>query len=198
MTTLLLMPSLAFADEDGLYAPAPPADSAFVRTINATSKTDEVIQINGNALNTENGSSIVSDYVILKEGSHKLSFSDLTKEVTLNAGKYYTLAVTADNNVKIFEDALIEDPTKATVYFCNFTKTPASLKSEEFQATLFENIETLTCDSREINAVDFDLNVFNADGEIKNFPEVSLKRQIGTSIIVTDNETYLFDNKVSQ
>lgn len=195
---LIFIPTVSFADEDSLYAPAPPADSAFVRTINATGNIDTLIKINQTSLMTENKSEVISDYNILKEGKHKINFGEMNDEIELDAGKYYSIAITPNNEVKIYEDALIENPTKAVVYFCNFSKIPASLISKEFEATLFENVESLSCESREINAVDFDLNVSNDDGEIKNFPKVSLKRQMGTSVIIMDGETYLIENKVSQ
>ena len=76
---LLLISNTALASEDALYAPAPPADSAFVRTINATEKNEGTIKINNNALAIDD--EIYSDYSVIKKGTHQISFFGMKKEI---------------------------------------------------------------------------------------------------------------------
>ncbi len=194
----LLSPSIAIANEDALYAPAPPADSAFVRTINATADTSIAIQLNGVSLAQNEEHINISDYAVFKQGNYDLTYGDKNEKIALEAGQYYSIAVKKDQSYVVIKEDLIENPSKAMLYFCNFSDAPASIKSPEYNATIFENIATSECTSREVNAVTFDLALEANDKIVKDLPGIALKRQTGTSIILIGNDVSFFDNQIAQ
>lgn len=194
---LTFLPLTASADEAALYAPTPPADSAFVRVINASTSDDLNITLSGSEP-VASEEARVSSYSVLKEGAHTLALGDAENTLDLEAGNYYTVAITADGTHKVIKDIFVEDPTKAALHFYNFSTETVSLTSPSYGATIFENIESNDGTARDINAVTFDLAITNTDGDVvQELPEVSLKRRQGTSIVVIDNDTVItLDNNV--
>lgn len=202
LATFLFISSLAIAGEEALYAPVPPADSAFVRIVNITDDPDLIVKLDGVVLNGIKEIP-VSDFVIIKQGQRNLNYADHSEELDIKAGKYYTIAILINNKVHLMDDALIENPSKAVLYFYNLSDlNSASLFAPSYKATIFENIATNTSISREINAVDFDLIVKSSSEEIKTLKDISLKRQIGTSIFLIGKkdayQIFVVENKIKK
>lgn len=200
---LVITPFYAQANEDALYAPAPPADSAFVRTINASSDTESTVAVDGRTFEPSEDARI-SNYSILKNGEYEVTHLDQQDTINVKAGHYYSVVITSDNAVKLIEDDLIEDPSKAKVYFYNLSGTQAALTAPSHKATIFENVASLSSEARDINAVTFDVAIEIDNQAVKTFPGLSLKRQIGTSIILFDSqsddsyEAIVIENTVQQ
>lgn len=200
---LFMIPLAALAaGEEELYAPVPPADSAFVRAVNLTGDAGLAVQLGGLPFPAGMIDS-VSDYAVIKQGEHKLSYGDKSQAVTIEAGNYYTLVVAKEGDAKVLEDALIENPAKAVIYFYNLSDAAAaSLLAPSHNATIFEGIASGASTSREINAATLDLAV-KADGaDIAGLEQIKLQRQAGVSIFLTgaknDYKAFAVFNKVSQ
>ncbi len=184
---LFIIPATVQADEAALYAPAPPADAAFVRVINVTDSQELNISI-GAVTPPFTDEKRVSDYAVVKQGEHTVTLDGSTESLTLEASNYYSVAVTSDKELVLIKDIFVEDPTKAALYFYNFTSAPASLVSPSYGATLFEKVESNTGTSRDINAVSFDLAIKDeSDETLATLDKVELKRRQGTSIIILEN-----------
>jgi alginate O-acetyltransferase complex protein AlgF len=197
-----LIPVSAMAGEEALYAPVPPADSAFVRTVNLTGDATASIQLDGSSL-PAGAQPLVSDYAVIKQGDHSLSAGAQKSPVTIEAKQYYTIVVAADGKTNVLKDALIEDPSKAMLYFYNLSdKSSVSLFAPSHKATVFENIAVGASTSRAINAVAIGLVVKAGDSEIGTTGDVDLKRQVGTSVFLTgkdgDYQVFSVQNKVAQ
>lgn len=185
LALMLFIPSLATAGEEELYKPLPPADSAFVRFVNLTdmkadaAKIDDVSILPGKQVP-------VSDYGIVKQGERTFRLGEKSQPVTVKAGQYYTIVVPAEGDIKIIQDALIENPAKAVIYFYNLSDAAeGSLIAPAHKTKIFEKVGSMESDSREINAVTFNLQVKAGNSEAGTIEEVNLKRQEGTSIFLT-------------
>ena len=186
--TMVLAPFAAYAGEEELYAPLPPADSAFVRVVNLTSTPEAKITIDEAAIPAGNENA-VSEYVVIKEGARSLNFNEKKDPVTIEAGQYYTIAVLSDGSVKTFKDVLIEDPAKAVIYFYNFSDAAeATLMAPSHNTAIFEKVAADDSKSREINAVTFGLKATVKGVDAGSVDEVELKRGWGTSLFLTGAE----------
>ncbi|MCC6597509.1 MAG: alginate O-acetyltransferase AlgF [Alphaproteobacteria bacterium] len=197
----LLFPLSVSANEEALYAPVPPAESAFVRAVNVSADENLSLKIDDAGF-TPSEKAFVSDYAVVTQGSHNVTFGKNQKSVSLEAQKHYTLAAMADGTLKVMKDAEIENPAKAMVYFYNLSDAKAAtLEAPSHKATIFENIAAGESASREINAVNFSLSVKVDGKEVGTLGGVDLKREQGTSIFLTGKGDYaiaVVTNKIAQ
>ncbi len=198
---LLCVPFTAMAGEEDLYAPVPPADSAFVRTVNLTVDDGLAIQLDGAAFPAGEIAS-VSNYAVIKQGEKNLTAGEHKQPLTIEAKQYYTIAVSKDD-AKLLKDAPIENPAKAMIYFYNLSDAAdATLDAPSHKATIFEKVAAGTNASRDINATTIDLTV-KADGaEVAKLEKIELVRQAGVSIFLTgvkgEYKAFSVVNKVAQ
>lgn len=175
------------ADDAALYDPAPPADSAFVRVINAE----------GGAVNVTLGANsfsnvaypAISPYQIVPQGSHSAKLGDDATELTIAAGKYYSIAVVEKDGKKHIiqiEDPQIKNPAKALITFYNLSDAPtAALYAATQKADIFPAVKTGEKASREVNALTIDVSVKDAEGkDVKSFKGVELKRKSGVNFLL--------------
>ena len=91
LAALLACSLFVSAQEEGLYAPAPPADAAFVRVLNAA-ESDVTSSLGG----TSFGALIhgaVSPYRVVPQGAAELSAGNVTETLELAAGRFYTVVL---------------------------------------------------------------------------------------------------------
>jgi alginate O-acetyltransferase complex protein AlgF len=175
----------AVANDQELYDPAPPSDAAFVRVLNGGSSGDVTPTV-GDAKYGKVAAPGISAYRVVKQGAQRMKAGEKTESIQVEAGKYYTLALSAEGNVTMLSDAIIEQPSKAYVYFYNFSDAPkASLRATKQNVDVVGDVVANTGNHREMNALTVDLAVV-ADGKtIKDFPGVVLKRRSGVSFLLT-------------
>lgn len=182
---MLLAAPLARADADQqLYDPAPPADAAFVRILNAN-PAGEVNATMGDATFGNLAYPGLSPYMVVKQGEQTLKAGGTQETMNVEAGKYYTLAVAADGKVVTLRDAIIEQPSKAYVYFYNFSDaTKASLRATKQNVDIVGDVEANSGKHREMNALTLPMAI-TADGKtVQEFPAVALKRRSGISFLL--------------
>ncbi|MFA7276764.1 MAG: alginate O-acetyltransferase AlgF [Pseudobdellovibrionaceae bacterium] len=200
--SVLIISCASYAGEEDLYAPVPPADSSFVRTVNMMDDKAAKIDIDGSSFPTGENPQ-VSNYVVIKQGSHTVSVAGKGQPTTIEAKKYYTVAVMKDGTVKVMSDAQIEDPSKAMIYFYNFSDlAAATLSVPSHKAKVFENVKASESASRVINAVALDVAIASAEGDVAKVDKVELKRQSGTSVFLMGEKghytAFAVMNKVAQ
>lgn len=174
----------AYAVDEALYDPEPPADSAFVRLINAAGEKS-VNGTLGDVSFTEVAD--VSPYAVLKAGTYDLSVGQAKKSVEVTAGTSYSFAYRkrGDKETLVsFEDAPMTDPSKAMMYFYNLSDRKAALRAPNFNTDILSGIAAGTSQSKALNAltVDVALTVDNADVAV--FPGIALKRRTGYSFVI--------------
>ena len=191
----------ATANEAALYDPEPPADASFVRVLNATDNASVTANINTQPVGFTT-SDPLSDYYVKTKGDYTISAGDINEKLSLNSGKYYTIAL-HNGKAHLLEDTILKNPAKATLYVYNMTSSPLSIKAPKFKATIFENIAPGTSDSREINAVSFELIASANDTELDTLSNVTLKRRQGTSLVFVEDAdgkvvSFAIDNQVKK
>ena len=200
MSFLLVFAGNVSANDDELYDPAPPADSAFVRVLNGASAA---------AASTVGGydfgqvqAPALTKYRVIKQGDYDVKLGAAAEKLTIEAGKYYTFALTGDSKIVQLSDELLTNPAKARLYFYNFTDTQASLFAPEFKAAIADGVVPNSQDSQEVKAVKLTLQTKVAGKLVKDYTDVQLKRRVGTSFIVTGKagayKSLMIENEVER
>lgn len=180
--SFLLMASAASAMDEGLYEPAPPANSAFVRVIHANPKASSIAATLGGKGFGKLTYPAISKYVAITAGDQTFEATRISEKIMVEAGQYYTLAVVKDNAVKVIDDAVIGNPAKARLYFYNLSDVvDATLFAPKQKAAIISKQEANSGTSREINALTLPLQILAEGKLVKQFDGVQLKRRMGTT-----------------
>ena len=179
------------ADDAALYDPAPPADSAFVRVINAAEGGPVDVSLGANSFSKVAFPGI-SAYQIVPQGAHSAKLGGDETDLTITAGKYYSLAVVEKDGKKEIvqiEDPQIKNPAKALITFYNLSDAPAAaLYAAAQKADIFPAVKTGDKASREVNALTIDVAVKDAEGkEVSSFKGIELKRKSGVNFLLAGN-----------
>jgi alginate O-acetyltransferase complex protein AlgF len=172
------------AQDEGLYAPAPPADAAFIRIIHAA---PDAAAVSANISDVAYGKlsfATASPYKVVLQGSRTLSAGDMSQDLEVAAGKFYTLALTA-NGVVVLDDATSTNRAKALLSLYNLSDIPSiDLKTADGKTEVLMGVGSGTEKSIEVNGSTVDLAVLNAEAELQAFPGVSLERGAAYSALV--------------
>ena len=195
-------PSLALAVDEGLYEPAPPANSAFVRVIDADAALKTVSATLGGVGFGKVTYPAISPYVVIPAGEKELVAGKLKEKLNLEAGRYYSVAL-MNGTSKLLEDPSINNPAKARVYFYNLSDAAdATLFAPKQKAPILSKQAPGTSTSREMNALTLPLQVLADDKNVKIFPDVALKRRMGTSAVLAGKKgayrAVIAENKVAR
>jgi alginate O-acetyltransferase complex protein AlgF len=185
----------AFAEGDaGLYDAPPPPNSAFLRIIDARGTTGLAATLGDKAVTLTD--SAISGYAIVPAGTVKIAAGEAAGDVTIEAGKFYTVALFAAGAASplLLEDKVIANPAKSGVYLYNFGSAEATLFAPKQKVAVIEKVAPGTSGFREINAVTLDLEVRSGEA-VSAVPGVVLKRRAGTSFVVfADGKVASTDN----
>jgi alginate O-acetyltransferase complex protein AlgF len=179
---LTVTASLATVTAQGLYDPEPPANSAFVRVINAG--TGEVkAGIDAVAYGAVAGQN-ASAYRVIPQGAHKLAAGAANKEVNVLAKRFYSVIVNS-SDVQVLEDPANPGQTKAGLAIYNLSKISSiALKTDDGKTTVVDGVAPGTVKSQAVNAIKVGLAAFNGSSKIASFPAVQLERGSTYSTVV--------------
>jgi alginate O-acetyltransferase complex protein AlgF len=182
LIVLTLAASLATVTAQGLYDPEPPANSAFVRVINAG--TGEVkAGIDAVAYGAVAGQN-ASAYRVIPQGAHKLAAGAANKEVNVLAKRFYSVIVNG-SDVQVLEDPANPGQTKAGLAIYNLSKISSiALKTDDGKTTVVDGVAPGTVKSQSVNAIKVGLAAFNGTSKIASFPAVQLESGSTYSTIV--------------
>jgi alginate O-acetyltransferase complex protein AlgF len=172
------------AGDDALYDPAPPANSAFVRVIDARGEGNLQVTV-GNAAVTVPASG-VSPYVVVPQGPQDVVLSTATSKVTLAAGKYYTIAlfVGGASEPTLLEDAILANPAKSGIYVYNFSDAPSiKLFAPKPKVAVVDGLQPGASMFKSVNAVTVDLALMDGDKTLAEFDALDLKRRAGVTFV---------------
>jgi len=169
---LASMPAMA-AEDDGLYAPPPPAGAAWVRVIGA-----EDIHLGEHVL-----SGVA--YEMIMQGGFTISHHSTVQHVQIEAGKHYTIAAIGTQPV-LLTDPPLENRARAMLVLYNFTDRPAlDLITADGQLKVVEGVATQTSGSRMVQPIIVKLAVAVNGQTVKELNELQLQRGESYSIIAT-------------
>lgn len=181
---LLAAPAAALAQDAGLYDPAPPADSAFVRFVDASLKGDGAGSVDGASLDVSGDG--VSAFVVVKSGDHTIALGDASATATFEAGNYYTVVFAEPGaSPTVIKDEVLTNPAKAGLHFYNLTgEAGLSLSAPKQKVAIFENVGPGEMKFRPVGAVDVDLAVEAGGKTVAEVGSVKLERRAAKSVLV--------------
>ena len=182
VTASLATASLGIVRAQGLYDPEPPANSAFVRVINAGSGELKP-GIDAVAYGAVTGFN-ASAYRVIPQGAHKLAAGAANKELNVLAKRFYSVIVNG-SDVQVLEDPANPGQTKAGLSIYNLSKISSiALKTDDGKTTVVNGVTPGTVKSQAVNAIKVGLAAFNGSSKIASFPAVQLERGSTYSTIV--------------
>jgi alginate O-acetyltransferase complex protein AlgF len=171
-------------DTQGLYAPAPPPDSAFVRLINASGIPLSATLGAKAATAPKSG---ISTYVVIPQGMVAVKSGSTTVKLPVSAGKFYS-AVWNGKTFKLMIDSNADDRAKALLLVYNLSKAGAlDLKTADGKLSVVSGIKPGESGNRAVNGITVDLAAFSGAKAVATFKGVSLERGNAYAIVVTDS-----------
>ena len=169
-------------DLAGLYAPAPPPDSAFVRVINATATPLSATLGSKAAAAPKAG---ISTYVVVPQGNVAAKIGAASSSLTVVAGKFYSV-VWNGKTFKLLTDASADDRAKALITVYNLGSAPAiDLKTADGKLSVVSGIKPGESGNRAVNGITVDLAVFSGSKALATFKGAALERGNAYAIVLT-------------
>lgn len=185
---LILLSSALAQDTHGLYAPASPPDSAFVRLINASALPLSAA-LNGKVTLVPKAS--IGTYLIIPQGSVAAKSGKVSMNLPVSAGKFYS-AVWNGKTFRLMADASADDRAKALLTVYNLSKAPLlDLKTADGKLSVVSGVKPGESGNRAVNGITVDLVAFNGPKMVATFKGVSVERGSAYAIVVTDSGSSL-------
>lgn len=185
LAALCLAPAAHAQDERdvGLYAPAPPPGSAFVRLLNAGDKP-LAGKIGARAVATVPAGD-ASAYVPAPAGKVAVSAGGALELVAV-AGKYYTV-VTGVSPLRALEDPALSSRAKAGLTLYNLTGgPPVDLTTADGATVVVTGVAPWALGSREVNALTVGFAVRGPKGPLGTVPSTTLARGAAYAVVLRD------------
>jgi Alginate O-acetyl transferase AlgF/Domain of unknown function (DUF4397) len=175
-TVFLLIVLMPIALAQSLYAPEPPANSSFVRIIDASlDGMPTVVKLDGNLWIAALTAQGILPYEILRAGKHSFEMQNGATKTNLvlnaQAGKFYTLAVVGKSNaisVKTFNDQKITNKVKAQLLAYNFSSSPLTIKTSD-GTNVFKDLKQNTSQNILVNPVNITMEAFVGNKKNSSF-----------------------------
>lgn len=170
--TMLLFCGLVAANAQPtglLYDPEPPADSAYVRVVNAAPKGVVDVRVDGRSRIQKLGTGEASEYMVISAGKHTIALHTLGKQeaqltTTLDVvqGRATTVAFTTlrgDSVPVVFEDKANTNKLKAllSVYHLADKAEPLDVLTVDGKTKVFSNVTYGTSVSIPVNPISIEL-----------------------------------------
>lgn len=160
LAAALLAPSRALA-QDSLYDPAPPADSAFVRVVNAGAEPLSA-DVGGRDFGRLEARA-ASPYRVVPKGTRRLRAGGADVPFDFRAGEFYTLAVFREGPPLLLKDSANLSRAKALVAVYNLTGDDVvDLKTADGAVAVVEKVPARAVKSRLVNGVPVDFAAYCA------------------------------------
>ncbi len=172
--TVLVGAALVSAQEEGLYAPAPPADAAFVRVLHAAEGAGEVTPSVGDTDFGALAYGAVSPYRVVLQGTAELGAGRVTEALELEAGRFYTVVVT--DTVTLLEDPTLGNRAQTLLVLYNAYSEPVSLKTADGATDVIPDVAPGELGSIPVNPISVAFGAFSGDAALATFEETQLER----------------------
>lgn len=195
----VILLGVAAAQDEGLYAPAPPADAAFVRVLNAGA--GEVTLRLGDTDFEALAYGEVSPYRVVLQGTADLSAGDVKETVALAAGRFYTVVLTdvlteettlLGGAVTLLEDPTLENRARTLLLLYNVSAQPVNLKTADGETDVIPDVAPGEHGSVEVNPISVAFGAFAGGAALTIFDEVQLGRGAAYSTFVLPDDTAIF------
>jgi alginate O-acetyltransferase complex protein AlgF len=176
---LFALATAALAQDTGLYDPAPPANSAFVRVLNAptASLADKTVTAEKNA---------ASSYVVIPQGEFTAKVGATSGKLKVEAGKFYSVIVTG-TALKLLIDKAADNRAKALLTVYNLSKVGSvDLKTADGKTSVISGIKPGESGNRAVNGITVDLAAFDKTKLLGSLKGVKLERGNAYALVLTD------------
>ena len=177
----MMITGVALAQEvGGLYDPAPPAGSAFVRVLNAPTAT-----LGGKAVTSAAGGA--SAYMVIPQGSFDAKLGTQSGKLTAEAGKFYSV-FQSGGKLTLLTDQSADNRAKALLTIYNLSKNPAvDLKTADGKTAVVVGVKPGQSGSRAVNGITVELAAFAGTKSLGSLKSMALERGCAYAIVVTDS-----------
>ena len=155
-----------------LYDPEPPLDSGYVRIVWAATGAPVQLSVDGKVRIPKLGAYSVSDYLVLKEGTHTLAFQQGAKSWshpwTVARGKSVSLvydAMKGDGPVHVLEDKGNTNKLKALLAFYNLAQQApkVGVAAAQGNAKVFDGVPYGSMAAMQVNPIAIGLEITGAN-----------------------------------
>ena len=175
----LFLALCATSSAQQLYAPAPPANSAFVRVIGAPAATLEMQSVTA-------AKDAASAYVVIPQGSLTARVGTVSQKFTVVAGKFYSV-VLLGGKLSLLTDQAADNKAKALLTVYNLSSTAAlDLKTADGKLSVVSGVKPGESGSRAVNGITVDLAAFSGTKTLDTLKGVKLERGNAYAVVVTD------------
>lgn len=190
-TTPLFAAALALAlglvavdSHAGLYPPAAPAGSAYVRVFNATPQPKLPATIGEHAI-PDTASLDASSYVFLAPGQYPAKLGASEQSLKLDAARCYTTALASDG-IHVFDQACFNSQVKAMLSVYNLIGgSTLTVKTADGSSSVLDGVAANTAAHREVNAVKVSLAIYDGANKLADAKPMNLERGRAFSLFVT-------------
>ena len=173
-TLAAALPAAPRADDEGVYGPSAPPDSAFLRVFNGTAQPEVDAKIADKTLDdiTAYGA---SDFVFLPPGQYQLSAGSVNQSVMLRTGRYYTASFDG-KNFKLIDNDKYTNKLKALLVVYNLVDgSSMSLRTSDGRPVV-DKVDPNAFGKREVNAVKVNLALYDGARKVSDVKPVTLER----------------------
>ena len=175
----LFLALCATSSAQQLYAPAPPANSAFVRVVGAPSATLETQPVTA-------AKDAASAYVVIPQGSLTAKAGGASQKFTVVAGKFYSVLLLG-GKLSLLTDQAADNKAKALLTVYNLSSAAAlDLKTADSKLSVVSGVKPGESGSRAVNGITVDLAAFSGTKTLGTLKAVKLERGNAYAVVVTD------------
>lgn len=168
----------------GLYPPAAPPDSAFVRVFNDGAQERLAVQLGAQSLG-ELAPLSASAYVFLPPGEQSAQIGNSRLTLRLQSRRCYT-AVAARDGIHLIDQDCFNSQLKSLLSLYNLIDgATLSLKAEAQGPAVIDAVKGFAAGHREVNPVRATLSVYDGDKPLGEAPAQVLERGKVYSLFVT-------------
>ncbi|MGZ9097916.1 MAG: alginate O-acetyltransferase AlgF [Micavibrio sp.] len=190
LTAFLILPvSMALANADtGLYDPIPPEGSAFIRFVSLDDADgSKEAKVNNKSLEYIRFKDI-SSYFVTPEGPLETKIGRVEKDFDVKAGNFYTVVLSKNQDLQIYQDEKNNNQAKAQIIYYNFSSNNnLSLKTNDGKVEIVPAVASGKQGAQQINPVKVSLAVYDGDKMVKDLGAVSLERGHSYSVVTFPN-----------
>lgn len=172
------------ADDEGIYGPNAPPQSAFVRLFNASNAPVTGATLGGEAFDNL-APFEASAFEFVTPGSHPISAGGVKQSFDLDKNQYYT-AVLRDGKITLIANDRYSNRMKSLVLLYNLVDgSSLSLRTADGRTTVIDAVKPNASGGREINAVKTQLAVFDGEKSLTQVKPMTFERGRVFSLFVT-------------
>jgi alginate O-acetyltransferase complex protein AlgF len=175
----------AQAGDNGLYASAPPAGSAFVRFVSA-----EGGRLKGNVRGKDFpalSAGQVGAYAPVSPGKADIALGQVSVNYDLKPGHLY-IAALSRGKLAILEEPANDNKLKTQIVLLNLSSHKnVSLKTTDGSVSVIDSVESGKLGVRPVNAIKTGFSIYAGGTKISSLAEKSLERGAGYTVVVYDS-----------